>query len=60
MRWLFPETVRLTDLLRRVARFSKPDEEQKQPVGCNVVLDEILLLVRKQLQENRRRDLLVL
>ena len=46
------ETVRLTDLLRKMLSFSKPDEEQKQPVDVNVVLDEILLLVRKQLQEN--------
>jgi PAS domain S-box-containing protein len=46
------ETVRLTDLLRKMLSFSKPDEEQKQPVDVNVVLDEILLLVRKQLHEN--------
>jgi PAS domain S-box-containing protein len=46
------ETVRLTDLLRKMLSFSKPDEEEKQPVDVNVVLDEILLLVRKQLQES--------
>jgi PAS domain S-box-containing protein len=46
------ETVRLSDLLRKMLSFSKPDEEQKQPVDVNVVLDEILLLVRKQLNEN--------
>ena len=46
------ETVRLSDLLRKMLSFSKPDEEQKQPVDINVVLDEILLLVRKQLNEN--------
>ena len=46
------ETVRLTDLLRKMLSFSKPDEEQKQAVDINVVLDEILLLVRKQLHEN--------
>ncbi len=46
------ETVRLTDLLRKMLSFSKPDEEQKQAVDVNVVLDEILLLVRKQLHEN--------
>jgi two-component system NtrC family sensor kinase len=46
------ETVRLTELLRKMLSFSKPDEEQKQPVDINEVLDEILLLVRKQLQEN--------
>jgi PAS domain S-box-containing protein len=46
------ETVRLTDLLRKMLSFSKPDEEEKQQVDVNVILDEILLLVRKQLQEN--------
>ena len=46
------ETVRLADLLRKMLSFSKPDEEQKQSVDVNVVLDEILLLVRKQLNEN--------
>jgi two-component system NtrC family sensor kinase len=46
------ETVRLADLLRKMLSFSKPNEVQKQPVDVNVVLDEILLLVRKQLSEN--------
>ena len=46
------ETFRLTDLLRKMLSFSKPDEEEKQPVDINVILDEILLLVRKQLQES--------
>jgi two-component system NtrC family sensor kinase len=46
------ETVRLTDLLKKMLSFSKPDEEEKQPVDINIILDEILLLVRKQLHEN--------
>jgi PAS domain S-box-containing protein len=46
------ETVRLTDLLRKMLSFSKPDEEAKHRVDVNVVLEEILILVRKQLQEN--------
>jgi two-component system NtrC family sensor kinase len=46
------ETVRLTELLKKMLSFSKPDEEKKQPADINVILDEILLLVRKQLQEN--------
>ena len=46
------ETVRLTDLLRKMLSFSRPDEEEKQPVDIDIILDEILLLVRKQLQEN--------
>jgi len=49
------ETVRLTELLRKMLSFSKPDEEKKQPTDINSVLDEILLLVRKQLQENNIR-----
>jgi len=46
------ETVRLTDLLRKMLSFSKPDEEEKQPTDINTILDEILLLVKKQLQEH--------
>jgi PAS domain S-box-containing protein len=49
------ETLRLTDLLKKMLSFSKPDEEAKRPVDINVILDEILLLVRKQLQENSVR-----
>jgi PAS domain S-box-containing protein len=49
------ETVRLTELLRKMLRFSKPDEEEKQPTDINTILDEILLLVGKQLQENSIR-----
>jgi two-component system NtrC family sensor kinase len=46
------ETVRLSDLLRKMLSFSKPDQEEKQAVNLNTVLDEILLLHKKQLQEN--------
>jgi two-component system NtrC family sensor kinase len=46
------ETVRLSDLLRKMLSFSKPDQEIKQAVDLNTVLDEILLLHEKQLQEN--------
>ncbi len=46
------ETVRLSDLLRKMLSFSKPDQEEKQAVDINTVLDEILLLHEKQLQEN--------
>jgi PAS domain S-box-containing protein len=49
------ETVRLTELLRKMLRFSKPDEEEKQATDVNIILDEILLLVGKQLQENSIR-----
>ncbi|MBW1716263.1 MAG: PAS domain S-box protein [Deltaproteobacteria bacterium] len=46
------ETVRLTELLRKMLSFSKPDEEERQPTDINTLLDEILLLVGKQLREN--------
>jgi two-component system NtrC family sensor kinase len=46
------ETVRLSDLLRKMLSFSKPDQEKRQPVDINTVIDEILLLHEKQLREN--------
>ena len=46
------ETVRLSELLRKMLSFSKPDQEEKQAVDLNTVVDEILLLHEKQLQEN--------
>jgi PAS domain S-box-containing protein len=46
------ETLRLSDLLRKMLSFSKPDQEERQPVDINSVLDEILLLHEKQLKEN--------
>ena len=46
------ETVRLSELLRKMLTFSKPDQKEKQPVDINTILDEILLLHRKQFREN--------
>ncbi len=46
------EIIRLSDLLRKMLSFSKPDQEQRHPVDINPVLDEILLLHEKQLKEN--------
>jgi two-component system NtrC family sensor kinase len=45
------ETVRLTDMLRKMLSFSKPDQEEKAPVQINEILDEILMLYEKQLRE---------
>jgi two-component system NtrC family sensor kinase len=45
------ETIRLSDMLRKMLSFSKPDQEERQPVEINSVLDEILLLHEKQLRE---------
>jgi signal transduction histidine kinase len=39
-------------LLRKMLSFSKPDQEERQAVDLNTILDEILLLHEKQLQEN--------
>jgi two-component system NtrC family sensor kinase len=44
--------MRLSDLLRKMLSFSKPDQEERHPVEINSVLDEILLLHEKQLKEN--------
>jgi PAS domain S-box-containing protein len=46
------ETVRLTDLLRKMLSFSKPDQEERQVSDVNTIIDEILLLYEKQLREN--------
>ena len=45
------ESVRLTDMLRKMLSFSKPDQEQRCTVDMNTILDEILLLHEKQLRE---------
>ena len=46
------ETVRVTDMLRKMLSFSKPDQEERIPVDINTILDEILLLHEKQLWEH--------
>ncbi len=46
------ETVRLSELLRKMLTFSKPDQEIHQSVDINIILDEILLLHEKQFREN--------
>ncbi len=46
------ETMRLSDMLRKMLSFSKPDQVRKKPLDVNQVLDEILMLHEKQLQEH--------
>ncbi len=46
------EIMRLSEMLRKMLSFSKPDEEEKQPTDINTVIDEILLLYGKQLREH--------
>jgi len=49
------ETVRLSELLRKMLSFSKADQEEKQAVDINTILDEILILMAIQLKENSIR-----
>jgi len=46
------EIVRLADMLRKMLSFSKPEQEEKKLLNVNTVVDEILMLHQKQLQEN--------
>lgn len=46
------EIVRLADMLRKMLSFSKPEHEEKKPLNVNTVIDEILMLHQKQLQEH--------
>lgn len=49
------ETTRLTEMLRKMLSFSKPEEEERQAADINEILDEILLLHEKQLREHSIR-----
>jgi len=46
------ETVRLTDLLKKMLSFSRPDQEERQVTSIKTILEEILLLYEKQLREH--------
>ena len=46
------EIVRLADMLRKMLTFSKPDQEKKHAVNINTLLEEIMMLHKKQLQEH--------
>ena len=45
------ETHRLTEMLRNMLSFSKPEEEVRQPVKINELIEGILLIMDKQMQE---------
>lgn len=45
------ETQRLAEMLRNMLSFSKPEEEQRRPVNLNELIEGILLIVDKQMQE---------
>lgn len=46
------ETIRLADMLKKMLSFSKPDQEIRKPTSINTIIDEMLILHVKQLQEN--------
>ena len=45
------ETVRLSDMLRGMLSFSKPEEEKRTPVKINELIEGILLVMEKQMKE---------
>ncbi len=45
------EIVRLADMLKKMLSFSKPEQEIKKRVNVTTIVDEILMLHEKQLQE---------
>ncbi|HDR15856.1 MAG TPA: PAS domain S-box protein, partial [Desulfobacteraceae bacterium] len=49
------EVTRLAEMLPKMLSFSKPDQEKRGPVDINVIIDELLMLHEKQLQENNTR-----
>lgn len=46
------EIVRLADMLKKMLSFSKPEQEIKKFVNVTTIVDEILMLHEKQLQEH--------
>jgi PAS domain S-box-containing protein len=45
------ETVRLSEMLRSMLSFSKPEQEKRAPVKINELIDGILLVMDKQMRE---------
>ena len=45
------ETVRLSEMLRSMLSFSKPEEEKKIPTKINEIIEGILLVMEKQMRE---------
>ncbi len=46
------EVERLADMLKKMLSFSKPDQEERQKIDINVVIEELMLLYEKKLREN--------
>jgi signal transduction histidine kinase len=49
------ETVRLSEMLRNMLSFSKPEEEKRMPVNINELIEGILLVMEKQMHETNVR-----
>jgi two-component system NtrC family sensor kinase len=46
------ETQRLTEMLRSMLSFSKPEEERRRPIKMNELIEGILLVMEKQMKES--------
>ena len=46
------EIERLADMLKKMLSFSRPDQEERQEIDINVVIEELMLLYEKRLREN--------
>ncbi|MEW6375478.1 MAG: PAS domain S-box protein [Thermodesulfobacteriota bacterium] len=46
------ETQRLSELLRNMLSFSKPEEEKRRPIKINELIEGILLVMEKQMRES--------
>ena len=46
------ETERLADMLKKMLTFSKPDQEVKDAADINTIIEEMIVLHEKMLQEN--------
>ncbi len=49
------ETVRLSEMLRSMLSFSKPEEEKRTPTKINDLIEGILLVMEKQMREENIR-----
>jgi len=46
------EIERLADMLKKMLSFSKPDQQERQKIDINMVIEELMLLYEKRFREN--------
>lgn len=46
------EVERLADMLKKMLSFSTPDQDQRQKININIVIEELMLLYEKRFREN--------